>query len=85
MLVNVPLALAVTDAESWGIILAVVLFVALLGPFLVREIRKGKAQLRPGTPIGAGDVRPGRRGNPAPGQPDAQADPYSPAAHADRK
>jgi len=69
-----------TNGETWGIILAVLLFLALLGPFLIREIRKGKAQLRPGTPIGAGDVRPGRRGNPAPGQPDAQADPYSPGA-----
>ena len=65
----------------WGVVIAVVVAVALLVPFLIREIGKGKAELKPGTPDGAGDVKPGRRGNPAPGQPDAQADPDSPQAH----
>lgn len=60
----------------WGIFLAIVLAVGLWVPYLYKEIKKGKAQLGPRTPIGAGDVHPGRRGNPAPGQPDAQADPY---------
>jgi len=66
-----------TATFFWPIVLAIVLFAALLVPYLVKEIRKGKAQRRPGTPDGAGDVRPGTPSNPAPGQPDAQADPYS--------
>ena len=69
---------------TWGIVIALIVAAALLVPYLVREISKGKKQLRPGTPDGAGDVTPGTRNNPAPGQPDAQADPYSAQAHADR-
>ena len=45
--------------------LAVELLVALQG-----------TELGPRTPTGTGDTHPGRRGDPAPGQPDAQADPY---------
>jgi hypothetical protein len=45
-------------------------------PYLMKEIRRGKVELGPRVPTGAGDTHPGRRGNPAPGQPDAQADPY---------
>jgi hypothetical protein len=67
----------------WGIVIALVLAAVILTPFLIREIGKGKKQLTPRTPIGAGDATPGRRGNPAPGMPDAQADPYSAQAHAD--
>jgi hypothetical protein len=63
-----------------GVLLALALFAALLVPYLVKEIGKGKVQLRPRTPPGAGDVVPGTRKNPAPGQPDGQADPYSPRA-----
>jgi len=63
-----------------GLLIAIVLMVALWGPYLYKEIRRGKARLGPRTPIGAGDVHPGRRGDPAPGQPDAQADPYDPQA-----
>jgi hypothetical protein len=59
-----------------GILVAVVLAAVLLVPFLIKEIRRGKVELGPRVPLGAGDTRPGRRGNPAPGQPDAQADPY---------
>ncbi len=70
-------------SHAWGNAIAIVLALGILTPFLFREIGKGKRQLKPGTPIGAGDVRPGKRGNPAPGMPDAQADPYSPRAHAD--
>ena len=62
----------------WGIFLAIVLAAGLWTPYLYKEIKKGKAQLGPRTPIGAGDTHPGRRGDPAPGQPDAQADPYEP-------
>ena len=63
-----------------GILIAVVLMVALWVPYLVKEIRRGKATVGPREPIGAGDTHPGRRGDPAPGQPDAQADPYDPRA-----
>ena len=59
-----------------GILIAIALAVALLVPYLVKEIRRGKVELGPRAPTGTGDVHPGRRGDPAPGQPDAQADPY---------
>ena len=58
-------------------LIAVALAVALLLPYLVKEIRRGKVELGPRKPTGAGDTRPGGRENPAPGQPDAQADPYA--------
>jgi hypothetical protein len=64
----------------WGIFLAIVLAVALWVPYLYKEIRRGKAQVGPRSPIGTGDAHPGHRGDPAPGQPDAQADPYEPRA-----
>jgi hypothetical protein len=67
---------------TWGIAVVLLLACGILVPFLYREIVKGKRQLTPRTPIGAGDARPGRRENPAPGQPDGQADPYSARAHA---
>jgi len=77
-----------------GILIAVLLMGFWLIPYLVREIGQGKkemgplrratqsggAQWGPSTPTGASDVRPGTFRDPAPGQPDAQADPYSPAA-----
>jgi hypothetical protein len=79
-----------SDTElTLAIVLALVLTAALLVPFLVKEIRDGKREfgplrrlrrgrvsMGPSTPSGAGDHNPGRRGDPAPGQPDAQADPY---------
>jgi hypothetical protein len=61
----------------WGVVVVCILVLALMVPYLIEEIEKGKAQRRRGTPVGAGDTRPGSVGNPAPGQPDAQADPYS--------
>ena len=61
---------------GFGIIVAVVLLATLLVPFLYKEIRRGKVELGPRIPTGAGDTHPGRRGNPAPGQPDGQSDPY---------
>ena len=63
-----------------GILLALALVGALLIPYLVKEIGKGKVELGPRTPTGASDVTPGTRTNPAPGQPDGQSDPYSPHA-----
>jgi hypothetical protein len=66
-----------------------VLFGILLVPYLIKENRQGKAELGPmrhlgptgvvlGPPVppGAGDNNPGRRGDPAPGMPDGQADPW---------
>jgi hypothetical protein len=61
-------------------VIAAALVVALLVPYLFKEIRKGKIELGPRTPLGAGDNHPGTYANPAPGQPDAQADPYSASA-----
>jgi hypothetical protein len=79
-----------------GIVVALALAALLWIPYFIKEIRDGKADfgplrrlrrggvvLGPPTPTGAGDVNPGRIGDPAPGQPDAQADPYG--ARAQRK
>ena len=65
---------------GWVALMAVVLMVALWVPYLYKEIRRGKADLGPRIPTGTGDAHPGTRFDPAPGQPDAQADPYSPSA-----
>jgi hypothetical protein len=72
-----------------GVLIAVTLAVLLWIPYFFKEIRDGKRDLGPlrrlgrdkvtlgpPTPSGAGENNPGRRGDPAPGQPDAQADPY---------
>ncbi|MGH9140554.1 MAG: hypothetical protein ACRD2I_05360 [Vicinamibacterales bacterium] len=64
----------------WGVLIAVALAAALLVPYLLKEIRKGKVNLGPRLPDGASEPHPGRRGDPAPGHPDAQADPYEPRA-----
>jgi hypothetical protein len=65
---------------GWGALLVFVLMVGLLVPYLYKEIRRGKAELGPRIPTGAGDAHPGTRFDPAPGQPDGQPDPYGPAA-----
>jgi hypothetical protein len=78
---------------SLGIIVALALAALLWTPYLLKEIRdgkrdfgplrrlrRGKTTLGPPTPSGAADVNPGRPGDPAPGQPDGQADPYGPRA-----
>ena len=59
-----------------GIVVAIALVASLLVPFLLKEIQRGKVDVNLRTPTGAGDTHPGRRGNPAPGKPDGQADPY---------
>lgn len=82
------LALQWTDV-SVGIFVAVALAALFWIPYLLKEIRDGKGELGPirrlgrgkvilgpPAPTGAGDNSPGRQGDPAPGQPDAQADPY---------
>ena len=63
-----------------AVIIALALAVCLLVPYLVKEIRKGKVSLGPRLPYGASEPHPGRRGDPAPGHPEAQADPYDPKA-----
>jgi hypothetical protein len=68
------------DLVAWGALLVVVLMAGLLVPYLYKEIRRGKVELGPRIPTGAGDTHPGTSVNPAPGQPDGQSDPYSPAA-----
>jgi hypothetical protein len=73
-----------------GVLIAVALAVLLWVPYFIKEIRDGKRDLGPlrrlrrdkvtlgpATPSGAADINPGRTGDPAPGQPDAQANPYS--------
>jgi hypothetical protein len=64
----------------FALVIAIALMVALWVPYLVKEIRRGKATVGPRTPVGAGDTHPGTRGDPAPGQEEAQADPYDPRA-----
>jgi hypothetical protein len=72
-----------------AILIALALAVVFWVPYLMKEIRDGKREFGPlrrlgrthvtagpATPTGAADTNPGRRGDPAPGQPDAQADPY---------
>jgi hypothetical protein len=63
-----------------AILVALVLAAALWIPYLLKEIRKGKVSLGPGIPDGASEPHPGRRGDPAPGHPEAQSDPYDPRA-----
>lgn len=72
-----------------GTLMVIVLMGLLLGPYLLRTNRLGKRELGPmrrlrgkavvlgpPTPAGAGDNNPGRVGDPAPGMPDGQADPW---------
>jgi hypothetical protein len=74
---------------GFGLVVAVALMILFWGPYLIKEIRDGKrdfgplrrlfggrVSLGPATPTGAADVNPGRRGDPAPGQPDGRSDPY---------
>ena len=79
-MVAVELLFAVQVELFVGIVIVMALAMGLLVPYLVKEIRRGKVELGPRTPTGAGDTHPGRRGDPAPGQPEAQADPYEPRA-----
>ena len=72
---------ALQEPELWlGIVIAGALFAGLLVPYLFEEIWRGKIDLGPRIPMGAGDIQAGYRASPAPGQPDAQAGPYDPNA-----
>jgi len=75
--VELLFAFEYTPLAVGGIVIAIILAMGLLVPYLIKEIRRGKVELGPRTPTGAGDTHPGRRGDPAPGQPEAQADPYT--------
>ena len=72
-----------------AILIALALAAVFWIPYLIKEIKDGKREFGPlrrlernrvaagpATPTGASDNNPGRRGDPAPGQPDGQADPY---------
>jgi len=72
----IVLALIAVAPLAWELDTTTALVVTTAPANLYKEIKKGKANLGPRTPVGAGDTHPGRRGDPAPGQPDAQADPY---------
>jgi hypothetical protein len=61
---------------SMALMIGVILFALLLGPFLFWEIKSGKLVRRRGTPMGQGDVQPGNRANPAPGHVEAHVDPW---------
>lgn len=63
---------------GFAIIVAVLLATAFLVPYLIKEIGRGKVELGPQLPTGPSEPHPGRRGDPAPGHPEAQADPYDP-------
>ena len=79
---------------AWAAVLVAVMFGIFLVPYLIKEIRTGKGELGPlrrlnreggvtlGPPVppGAGDNNPGRVGDPAPGMPDGQSDPWGPRA-----
>ena len=66
-----------------GILIAVVLAAVLWGPYLYKEIHTGKADVGARKPLGPGDVHAGTRFDPAPDQPDGQADPFSRRAQRD--
>jgi hypothetical protein len=68
------------SAVELGVLIAVALAAALLVPYLFKEIRRGKVTLGPRLPDGASEPHPGHRGDPAPGHPEAQSDPYDPGA-----
>jgi hypothetical protein len=74
--IAVELVTAVQTYLGVGIVVALVLAAAVLVPYLVNEIRRGKKEASPRLPTGTSEPHPGTRANPAPGHPEAQADPY---------
>ena len=72
-----------------AMVAVIAMFAIFLVPYLIKEIRDGKRELGPvrrlspqgvtlgpPAPPGAGDNNPGRVGDPAPGMPDGQPDPW---------
>lgn len=80
MVADLLLALRFTTELMLGILVAALLATGLLVPYLFKEIRRGKVEVGPNEPLGESEPHPGRRGDPAPGHPEAQADPYDPQA-----
>jgi hypothetical protein len=74
--IAVQLVVALQSYLGIGILIALILATALLVPYLVKEIRRGKVEMGPRLPTGTSEPNPGSRSNPAPGHPEAQADPY---------
>lgn len=73
-----PNLLALQEASLLlAVIIAAGLFVGLLIPYLFEEIRRGKIELGPRIPTGAGDTHPGYRGNPTPGVPVERTPPHT--------
>ncbi len=71
-----PVLFALQGTQLWlGLVIAGALFAGLLVPYLLEELRRGKVELGPRIPTGAGDTRPGYRGNPTPGRPETHAGP----------
>jgi hypothetical protein len=81
------------NAYTFAAVFVALFFGALLVPALIKINRDGKrrlgpmrrltrqgVKLGPTTPTGVGDNNPGRVGDPAPGMPDGQPDPWSPRA-----
>ena len=69
--------LSLQEANLWrAVFIAAALFACLLIPYLFKEIWRGKIDLGPRFPIGAGDIHPGYCENPMPGEPVPQALPH---------
>jgi hypothetical protein len=72
--IPMPSVFAFQQAGMWmALIVAVALFAGLLIPYLFEEIHRGKVELGPNVPAGAGDTHPGWSGNPTPGEPIQEA------------
>src|SRR5437870_5336149 len=88
-----PFALEWNSYYTIAAVVVAVFFGLLLVPALIKINTDGKRRLGPMrrptrlgmrlgpvTPSGAGDNNPGRAGDPAPGMPDGQPDPWGPRA-----
>jgi hypothetical protein len=61
---------------STALMLGILLFALVLGPFLFWEIKSGKLVRRWGKPMGDGGVPEGTVANPAPGHTESHVDPW---------
>jgi hypothetical protein len=62
---------------SIALMIGIVLFALVLGPFLFWEIRSGKLVRKRGKPMGDSGVADGTIRNPAPGHTETHVDPWS--------
>ena len=68
---------SVSEAGLWlAVVIAVVLCAGLLLPFLFEEIKRGKVELGPRVPTGAGDTHPGYAEMTTPAVPAPHAPPH---------